>query len=340
MHPVLSAPDRSRSGPARLLAVALWLSSLLAALAAMDPATMRPGAWTVAFLALIPCTAVFGMLVWFRGAQWGQAQMAVVLVLLDALVLVSVLGNLGRRNAAINLFLLMPSALYAAAMLSRRLVRAHEAVLVVICAAAIASGLDSALSSATTSLIPLTGLLTASEMVLFQRCSLERALDEVHTLSITDPLTGLLNRRGLERGLSEVVLTGESAVLLLDIDRFKAVNDHHGHAVGDEVLVALARGLRDALHPGDLVARTGGEEFLVLVRHGGPDLHLRAERLRDSVRRVLGRWGCTVSLGAARVVPAADPAAALAEATDRADRALYEAKASGRDRSAIDCSSG
>lgn len=339
MHPVPSAPERSGSGPSRLLAVALWLSSLLGALAAIDPATMRPGAWTAAFLSLIPIAAVLGVLVWFRGARWNQPQMAAVLVLLDALVVVSVLGNIERRDAAINLFLLMPPALYAAATLSRRLVRAHEVVLVVACAAAIGSGLDPVLSIATTSLIPLTGLLTASEMVLHQRRSLEQALDEVHTLSITDPLTGLLNRRGLHRGLADVVLTGESAVLLLDIDRFKAVNDQHGHAVGDEVLVALAQGLRAALHPGDLVARTGGEEFLVLVRHTGPDLNARAEHLRDSVRRVLARWGCTVSLGAARIVPTVDPTTDLAEATDRADRALYTAKASGRDRTAVDCAS-
>ncbi|MBU4215662.1 MAG: GGDEF domain-containing protein [Actinobacteria bacterium] len=332
-----SAPDRSGSGPSRLLAIALWLSSVLGGLAALDPATMRPGAWTVAFLSLIPVAAAFGVLVWFWGARWDQSRMMAVLVLLDALVVVSVLGNLDRRSAAINLFLLMPPALYAAASFSRRLVRVHEVVLVAACVAAIGSGSDAVLSTATTSLIPLTGLLTASEMVLFQRRSLERALTEVHTLSITDPLTGLLNRRGLHRGAAERELTAQSAVLLLDVDRFKAVNDLHGHAVGDEVLVALAQGLRSALRPGDLVARTGGEEFLVLLGDSAPGLYDRAEQLRAAVRRVLGRWNCTVSLGAARVQPTGDPVGDLAEATDRADRALYTAKSSGRDRTAIDC---
>lgn len=321
--------------PSRMLAVALWISSMLALLAALDPTTMRPGAWTVVFVSLIPVAAVLGVLVWRQGHRWTPARMMAVLVLLDALVVVSVLGNQGRRSAAINLSLLMAPALYAAASLRSRLVRVHEVVLVLACVVSIGSGLESVVSTLTTSLIPLTGLITASEMVLAQRRTLEHALGEVQVLSMTDPLTGLHNRRGLDRGVADRALTAACGVLLLDLDRFKTVNDRFGHAVGDEVLVALAEGLRRGVGPCDLVARTGGEEFLVLLDDVGPDLTARAEALRTGLDSVLAPWGCTVSLGASWVVADPDPARALAGAADRADRALYAAKAAGRNQTVV-----
>lgn len=335
MDDVCREPVAGEGMPSRMLAVALWLSSALALLAALDPATMRPGAWTVVFVCLIPVAAGLGVLVWLQGHRWTPARMMAVLVLLDALVVVSVLGNQGRRNAAINLFLLMPPALYAAASLRSRLVRVHEAVLVLACVASIGSGLESVVSTLTTSLIPLTGLVTASEMVLAQRRTLERALGEVQVLSMTDPLTGLHNRRGLDQGVADRALGAACGVLLLDLDRFKTVNDRFGHAVGDEVLVALAEGLRRGVGPCDLVARTGGEEFLVLLDDVGPDLTVRAEALRAGLGSVLAPWGCTVSLGAAWVVAEPDPAVALARAADRADRALYAAKAAGRNQTVV-----
>jgi diguanylate cyclase (GGDEF)-like protein len=319
-----------------MLAVALGISSALAALAAIDPKTMRPGAWTVAFLCLIPITALLGVVVWRWGAGWSPSRMAALLVLLDLLVVTSVLGNSDRMNAAINLFLLMPPALYAAAYLPYGLARAHEGVLVVASVTAIGAAVGSPIATVTTSLIPLTGLITAAEMVLFQRRSLERALVEVDDLAVTDPLTGLLNRRGLERGLVDHGLAADCAVLMLDLDLFKALNDEHGHAVGDQVLVELSAALRAHAGPGDLVARTGGEEFLVLIRRVGPDLAARAERVREGATRSLQRWGCTVSLGAAHVIPTGDPRADLDSASARADSALYAAKAAGRARTEVD----
>ena len=96
-----------------------------------------------------------------------------------------------------------------------------------------------------------------------------RQLDEA---SSTDPLTGLYNRRGMQAWLEQAARDGRSyAVLQLDIDHFKRVNDTWGHDAGDKVLRMLADIIREGLRPGDLPCRTGGEEFTVLLPDIAPD---------------------------------------------------------------------
>lgn len=161
-------------------------------------------------------------------------------------------------------------------------------------------------------------------------------------LAMTDPLTGLHNRRyavaTLGRLLADSVLRGTGcAVLVLDIDRFKAVNDRHGHAGGDAVLVEVAARLTASLREGDLVARVGGEEFLIaLPGVTGPEALALAERLRRAIGdQPFDMPGTdmplrvTVSIGLAMV---ADGAVAAAEAMACADRALMAAKADGRNQ--------
>jgi diguanylate cyclase (GGDEF)-like protein len=157
-----------------------------------------------------------------------------------------------------------------------------------------------------------------------------------------DPLTGLPNRRALEAELERewqrfARNRRPFAVLALDLDHFKQVNDRHGHLAGDEVLAEVARRLRGALRGCDLVARTGGEEFVALL----PDTDvigasLVAERLRRRIAEqpmpVSGPAGglpMTVSLGLAEAGP---HDADLRGVLLRADEALYAAKARGRDR--------
>ena len=183
-------------------------------------------------------------------------------------------------------------------------------------------------------------------------------------LALTDPLTGLHNRRyalaQIDRMHADCAARDVPlAAMMLDLDRFKAVNDRHGHAAGDALLRIVGERLRTELGPGDVLARIGGEEFLVAV--GGTDRDgawRLAERLRRAIAdtpitlppapgtrcgpAALDRIAQTLSIGVAvcRPAEAADDADAPARLLARADRALYEAKAAGRNRTVLDGTTG
>ena len=167
-------------------------------------------------------------------------------------------------------------------------------------------------------------------------------LELVQGLALTDPLTGLLNRRGFDQQVERIChgsLRG-CTVLIADIDHFKAINDAHGHLLGDRVIVAVANVLRSSVAERGPIARIGGEEFAVLVSHtsaaGGAEL---AERIRAAVERGKIRradtdesiGNVTVSIGVATGADAEIFDSLLA----RADRALYQSKTAGRNRVTI-----
>lgn len=175
------------------------------------------------------------------------------------------------------------------------------------------------------------------------RTELSRATSYAQQLKAVaerDSLTGLHNRRFLElyaKSLSEVIASGETnlAVLLLDLDRFKAVNDTHGHEAGDEVLKAVAGTLVESVRSSDVVVRHGGEEFLVVL----PDITaVKAVTVAEKIRKAIaGLRVCvgdvvfrpTVSIGVAHLPgDAADFEAVIRQA----DSALYQAKEAGRNR--------
>jgi diguanylate cyclase (GGDEF)-like protein/PAS domain S-box-containing protein len=166
--------------------------------------------------------------------------------------------------------------------------------------------------------------------------------DQARHEALTDELTGLPNRRMFDTSLRNRLdnLTRyhwQFGLLVVDIDFFKAVNDQYGHAVGDAVLVGVARTLAGAIRGGDVVARWGGEEFAVLVEASdAAGLHEMAERLRLLVANSEVRHeGLTlpvyVSVGGALASSRDDPESLF----ERADRALYSAKADGRNRTAV-----
>ncbi|MGC4091566.1 MAG: diguanylate cyclase [Polyangiaceae bacterium] len=152
-----------------------------------------------------------------------------------------------------------------------------------------------------------------------------------------DALTGLLNRRALETGVGERCAARDRfAVLFMDLDHFKSIDDRFGHDVGDRVLIAVSHVLKSGLRPGDVVARYGGEEFVALIAGAGPEsARLVAERLRMSVEEMpavnRGPSSVTISVGAAVYNPQRAEEAPV-ELLRRADVALYEAKRSGRNR--------
>uniref|UniRef100_UPI00245486FE GGDEF domain-containing protein n=1 Tax=Nocardia brasiliensis TaxID=37326 RepID=UPI00245486FE len=149
--------------------------------------------------------------------------------------------------------------------------------------------------------------------------------------ALLDPLTMLLNRRGLDYHLSYVFRpeTAEYAYMAaLDLDRFKTVNDTFGHSFGDEVLVRTAERLRSTADPDAIVARTGGEEFVVLGRLRDEPLAAVAERLRGAIETMPGLpVTVTASVGAALcpITALRDPAVAR-YTLHRCDFAMYEAK--------------
>jgi two-component system cell cycle response regulator len=159
-------------------------------------------------------------------------------------------------------------------------------------------------------------------------------------LAVTDSLTGLHNRRyGLYRLQQMMARPGKGvAVMMLDLDHFKAVNDQHGHAAGDEVLRRLSQRLRAELRTGDLLARIGGEELLVaLADTDYATAHDCAERLRHRIAEApfaVGDGGPSIAVTMSVGLALADNSAMeTAEAViARADRALYTAKSLGRDR--------
>ena len=178
----------------------------------------------------------------------------------------------------------------------------------------------------------------------------ERISMNFRQASLTDPLTGVTNRRGFfeigERHLERARLGNEPiAIVMFDLDRFKTINDQFGHAIGDEVLIAFCRLASAQLRPKDLFARIGGEEFVTLLPNTTTQDALRlAERVRSAIEGAshtvedpLVRM--TVSVG---VASPTEGTTALDVLVSAADNALYRAKTAGRNRveltsSILDC---
>lgn len=166
-----------------------------------------------------------------------------------------------------------------------------------------------------------------------------KLLEERETLSdlsMLDPLTGLYNRRGLQGRLDTLMAldTSRHFVLLLDIDHFKAYNDHYGHMMGDQALIRVSAAIRDAVRSRDIVTRYGGEEFMIILTNAdAQQARLAAERIRQRVYDLKiphmfnqsVATNVTVSIGIASLA-----GVEMDSALEKADKALYEAKHLGR----------
>jgi diguanylate cyclase (GGDEF)-like protein len=185
-------------------------------------------------------------------------------------------------------------------------------------------------------------LLMVILLALFMRQL--RSMRRINQLALTDALTGVANRRHVEVAAEQAVTNARAqqeplAVLTFDLDWFKRINDGHGHACGDQVLIRVARACETLLRQNDLLGRMGGEEFIVLLPKTSTDAALMvAERLRDSVHRLdlsdlAEDLNVTISLGLAMLRPQDD---GVHDVIDRADAALYRAKEAGRNRVAME----
>ncbi len=169
-----------------------------------------------------------------------------------------------------------------------------------------------------------------------------KKLDEVGSessrfkrLSMYDPLTGLLNRRAaqdLVEGFAQQYSLNGTALVMMDIDHFKVVNDTYGHEFGDEVLKRISELIREVLREGDAAVRWGGEEVVIICpKTNGDGAHRVAEKLRSEIKALrfsIDTVIVTASFGVANI----RQNESFSQALGRADEALYEAKRTGRDR--------
>jgi diguanylate cyclase (GGDEF)-like protein len=325
---------------------ALTLAALLVAGAAMGTVNLfldgvlreGPGRWVYgATMGLLLLMAV-PLVVRQRAGHW---HMFGLVLLGDLIYVVIALCIEDPVRYATPLMLLFP-AFIAAWFLGPWELGGHMLATTVACAVALWPSYDNAVGLGVQVGVSAGMLNTGALGVFVLRRRVQRLLVATQTLTRLDPLTGLFNRRFLVEQAPRLWRQARRdgtrvAAMVLDLDNFKGLNDAHGHAAGDAVLRAVSRGLGTAVRPSDILARTGGEELVVLGLVSDPDeaTHL-AERLRSAVAgsRTSDGHTVTASIGIALAQPVDDehPTDALWRLVDRADAAMYEAKRQGRDR--------
>ncbi len=315
------------------------------------PFLLAGGAYCVAWILAVPPAQtspfVIGLalglvLLLAGGVAWWQRD-RIPLILMSFCgpggVVLVVAANIATddTSAASQLFVLCP-IVYCASFLSVRL-NVISVILAVAGAAALMAPAMPAAETATNILGVAVALTVTVATILAWRRRVDEALGKLNVLAIEDPLTGLANRRAFDSEFAPAALHAETAgttlsLLLVDIDRFKTVNDTEGHQAGDRVLVAAASILRGAVRRADVVARIGGDEFAVLL-FACPEEEATTIALAvvERFREMAGDGPqITASCGIATAPPiTATPAAMMAAA----DSALYRAKREGRDGVAV-----
>jgi diguanylate cyclase (GGDEF)-like protein len=322
------------------LAALLLIGAVMGSINLFVDGVLRDGAakWVYAGTMAACIAAAVPLVVRKRAGRWDTLG----LVLLgDLIYLVVVFCIDDPVRYATPLMLLFP-AFVAAWFLEPMELGINMVVTTAVCLAALWPSYDSPLGLGVQVFVS-AGMLNAGALGVFiLRRRVQRLLAATETLSRLDPLTGLYNRRFLVEQAPRLWRQARRdgarvAAMMLDLDHFKRLNDAHGHAAGDAVLRAVSASLAATVRPADVLARTGGEEIVVLGLVSDPDeaAHL-AERLRTAVAgsRSAAGHSVTASIGIAltRPVDGEDAADGLWRLVDRADAAMYQAKQQGRDR--------
>jgi diguanylate cyclase (GGDEF)-like protein len=320
-----------------LLGSVLGLISTIGPLFAGPAQVTRPGPQVTAgliigLIAVGTCAAGFG-----RRMKDGLFLVLLIVVLIIAAVTIWS-GPAEHASAVAHVALGMtPSLIVGAIFCSRRWHVAVQVLAALALLACIASLDPDPRSAALDLFVALTALPSTSLVVRLLRDQSVTTMTAARHGEVTDPLTGLNNRRGLERAgrlqwQERARCRQPLAVLAIDVDHFKKINDSLGHAAGDEVLQRLAAVVSGNLRAGDVAVRMGGEEFLILCQLPPEQANMVAERLRRTIERELAP--ATVSIGVHVCSPAEheNPIEALWAAVEVADRALFSAKSGGRNQ--------
>jgi diguanylate cyclase (GGDEF)-like protein len=325
------------------LAALLGVGAVLGSLNLVLDGAVQAGPTRAVYVATMALLLALGLVVLVRRQVTAAATAALVVV--GDLVYVVVAESVTDPLRFASPLMLLLCCVAAAWFLGPRMLGVHMALVVAACAAALGRSFPDTAGLVVQVTVAAAVLDLMTLVVFLLRRRVQRLLVHTVALSSTDPLTGLANRRSLveqaPRIWKQARRDGERvAALVLDLDHFKRLNDAFGHAAGDDVLRCVSAALSATVRPADVLARTGGEELVVLglVADHSEARHL-AERLRSAVaasgseqhRRV------TVSIGVALTRPGygEDPADALWRLIDRADVAMYQAKQGGRDQVAL-----
>lgn len=261
--------------------------------------------------------------VFFPGAPWGHlARTAVLCIMIGVLVYgLAKSVRAGSRAARFQAIAWAPGIMVSVGAIGYRFGTGD----------ALAYGMEAMLLALVIEFV-VTAMGIGDGFVAVKR-ERDEAVAEMHAAkraNATDPLTGIANRRGLQRHFDERARGIPAGLAILDCDHFKAINDRFGHHVGDEVLIAVADGLK-----GDDVfaARLGGEEFIVLIY--AQDWQSSAEAARRRISQAVRDQvpGMPLHVTASAGLASITSGESLATAMKRADRALYAAKEAGRNRS-------
>jgi diguanylate cyclase (GGDEF)-like protein len=342
--PVLARLGTADRGPehrvsAVALAALLLVGGGLGLLNLPVDGVVRDGARWVYVTTMAACLLMAGVLfVRRRAGRWTTFGLVLLCDLMYVIVSFAVTDPLRHSTPLMLLF----AAFIAAWFLGPWMLTVHLLLTPVACAVALWDSYDSPAALLIQVLVSAGMLDSASLGVFVLRRRIQRLLAVTEAASRVDPLTGLHNRRYLAEQAHRVWRQARRdgtrvAAMVLDLDHFKKVNDAHGHAAGDAVLQAVSRSLAATVRPADLLARTGGEEIVVVGMVSDSDEAARlGERLRAAVAetRTHEGHGVTVSIGVALVRPVDgdDAVSSLWRLIDRADAAMYVAKRSGRDR--------
>jgi diguanylate cyclase (GGDEF)-like protein len=300
---------------------------------------VESGARWVYVTTMAVCLLMAGMLfVRRRAGVWTTFGLVLLGDLIYVIVSLSVNDPVRHSTPLMMLF----AAFIAAWFLGPWMLTAHMVLTPVALAVALWDSYDSGAALLIQVVVSAGMLDSASLGVFVLRRRIQRLLAATEAASRVDPLTGLHNRRYLAEQAGRVWRQARRdgtrvVAMVLDLDHFKRVNDAHGHAAGDALLQAVSRSLAATVRPADLLARTGGEEIVVVGMVSDSDEAARlGERLRLAVAgsRTDDGHSVTASIGLALVRPVdgEDAPASLWRLIDRADAAMYEAKRAGRDR--------